>query len=101
MTPLQRAERIIVLHKSIASLDDRLKEIDRARNFGKSIRITFKLQNPTSGWGDVDGLVYERGTLTAGNLGDIAAIVLARMSDEVARKKRDAEFELRALEKQS
>lgn len=101
MSPLEKAQRIIALHGIIKSLSNRLAEIDIARADGVEISISFKVKNKSNpAWGASDGLKYQRSALSdsPGDLGDIAAIVLARLSDEVAQKKRQAEFELRSLE---
>lgn len=97
MTPLEKAERIIALHKTIESLNKRLSEIEWARTHGRKVYIKFWVENPNNKWTPAEGVSYEKSCLVNGDIGDIAAIVLARMSDEVGQKKRQAERELRDL----
>lgn len=94
MVTLKQAEEIVSLHSQLKSVNERLAEIEAARENGTSITVYFKNKNPENRWGDVDGLKYARTFQQAGELNNIASIVLARLSDEVAAQKRKIERRL-------
>lgn len=93
MMTLTDAQRIVALYGKLENAKKRLAEIDSARADGTGISVLFKQKNRSGNWGDVDGLKYVA-MFRTGELNDIAAIVLARLSDEVAAQKRQIEREL-------
>lgn len=97
MTTLDQAKEIVALFSQLDGVNKRLAEIATARRDGTSISIYFKNENRENNWGDVEGLKYETTFHRAGDLNDIAAIVLARMSDEVASRKRKIKRRLEEL----
>jgi hypothetical protein len=97
MLTLTDAKRIVVLFEQLQHTKKRLAEIELARTKGTKLSLTFNVKDPDSrGWGDVEGLKYGA-TFHAGELNDIAAIILARLSDQVAAQKRQIERDLLAL----
>lgn len=97
MTTLHDAKRIVELFASLESLNARLASIEETRQQGTTISVEFQIKNKQGSWGDMAGVKYSTRFQSAGNLSDIAAIVLARLSDDVAHKKRKVERELRDL----
>lgn len=96
MTTLDDAKQIVLLFSKLDSLNRRLAEIEEMRASATHIAVSFKRENPEARWGDVDGLKFST-TFPAGEPNDIATIVLARLSDQVAAQKRQVERELAAL----
>ena len=96
MTTLGDAKQIVLLFSKLDSLNRRLAEIEEMRASATHIAVSFKRKNPEARWVDVDGLKFST-TFPAGELDDIASIVLARLSDRVAAQKRQVERELAAL----
>lgn len=98
MVTLEQAQKIVSLFSQLDSVNKRLAEINASRDDGMSISISFKNKNRDGRcWGDVEGLKYSATFRDAGRLNDIAAIVLARLSDDMAARKRAIERQLDEL----
>lgn len=95
MTPLERARRIIDLHQAIKGREEYLASIEKARKQAIKLEVAF-YANTSSSFAEKT-LSFQQG-FSSGSLTDIAAIILARLSDEHAAKLRILKSQLADIE---